>query len=299
MSNDLMLHNPNALHNLLHSPDSGPDFPPAQWLAVMQRQTALYTRMESSSVPAETAEELFLSVKFCVNSAVNASKGKLSKAPSTLAGWLLAGQRLLYQHTQGALHLQAAAEMACLPLENPVYQDALAQTRSFFKWYDIRFMAHQIPGMLDYPLAQPVDEALLGVDYMAEWLRRRLWEDTLCAMFPPAQVQAVLRRHSASWRHLPLNLFEPVLLCAVGRALLHLPADALSLTPAQAQALWALCSPCNIATLKSLLGRAAARLCNELHIWPTAQRQYYALCAVACAPQLLAAEKHYFTRLFL
>ena len=42
----------------------------------------------------------------------------------------------------------------------------------FWRRYDWRFAAHEVPCDIDYPLALPVSENLRGVDYLTEWLGR-------------------------------------------------------------------------------------------------------------------------------
>lgn len=216
-----------------------------------------------------------------------------------LAQWLLAGQRVLYgRHRQG-LRLQKQAEAASLPLENPVYREALQETKAFFTWYDIRFLAHQIPCMIDYPLNCPVDERLKGVDYINEWLRRRLWEDELCGRFAPGTVQAVLARQSADYATLPLNMFGSVFQRALGGALLHEEPGLAPLPAGRQAALWALVQAQTPAGMAQKLAEATARLCSALRIWPTAQRSYYRACAQALAPHLLAAGEDGVRQVFL
>ena len=167
-------------------------FPPEEWHRLLARQAALYTNLQSSSVPVETAAELMESMLFCVRTAWEAGFRPDSDRP--LADWLLAGQRILAQRHHAGLRLQKAALSACLPLDNAVYREVLAETRRFFTWYDIRFLAHQIPCMIDYPPCLPVDDGLRGVDYINEFLRRRLWEDEFCGHFPLPRLEAVLAR---------------------------------------------------------------------------------------------------------
>lgn len=269
--------------------------PPEVW-RVLERQSALYTGMESSSLPVETARELLESVLFCVETTRReAPLG--GQAP--LAQWLLAGQRILYGRREAGLRLQKAAEARSLRLDNPVYREVLDETRYFFTWYDIRFLAHQIPCMIDYPLALAVDDALRGVDYILEYLRRRLWEDTLCGCFPPSRLEALLEAHSPGWRELPLNLFEPVLAAALGPVLLGQSVREHRGSRDSLAALAAVFEGQNAGGVEELLARAAARLCNELRIWGTAQRGYYAACARAMAPRVDAADREGLRRIFL
>ncbi len=272
-----------------------PRFTPEALWQVMRRQVALYTGMESSSVPQDTALELLASVRFCVQTAVDA---RAAGEGETLAGWLLAGQRVLYTRAEQVRRLQKAALAARLPLDNAPYRDALTETQRFITWYDIRFFAHQIPCMIDYPLALPVDTDKQGADYIADWLRRRLWEDRLCGCFSSSEVTAVLNRFNASWRHMPLNLFEPVFAAALGKALLHGDVNGLVIHPEERNALWAQYASGEAEDLRAKLARATGQLCNRLRMWASGQRAYYTACAAALAPRVQAADKCGFMRIF-
>lgn len=276
-----------------------PRVSPAELGAVMKRQVAFYTGMESTSVPMEMTAELAESVLFCVRTALEAGGAEAGGENATLAGRLLAGQRILHRRQNETRRLQRVAEHGSLPLDNEVYRGALAETRRFFALYDIRLFAHQVPCMIDYPLALPVDDSRVkGVDYIGEWLRRRVWEDALCRLFPPAEVQGVLGRHCAGWRQLPINLFEPVLACALGKAALGPDMAALAFTGREQDALWERLGGRGTEELEAAAGKAAARLCNLLHVWGSGQRGYYAACARAMAPRLQAAGKDGFKRIF-
>jgi hypothetical protein len=157
---------------------------------ILARQTALYTNMEGESVPVEVAEELLKSVLFCME----------------IGGDLLSGQRMLTQKTEAAKRLYMRAKSGRLPLEAAVYREDLREYAKFFTWYDIRFMAHEIPCMLSYPLAIPVPETLQGIDYITEHLNRRIWEDDYLRQFPLAYLRKTLNKRVPGWQILPLNM---------------------------------------------------------------------------------------------
>lgn len=274
----------------------GPESSPAELWQLMERQAALYTNMDSGSVPAETAEELLRSVLFCIQTA-------LDEHPDTarlpLAERLLFGQRVLAaRHHQGQ-RLQRRAEGLCLPLDNAVYREVLGECRQFFTWYDIRFLAHQIPCMIDYPLAIPVADELLGVDYINAWLQRRSFEDGFCRLFPIGAVRACLARFAPDYTELPLNLFEPVFNCALGQAAVDAGAIGLAPGPGQHAALKRLFAGRSTAQAGALLEQAVGRLCNRLHIWDSPRRRYLAACAAALAPHIRAASDAGLANLFV
>ena len=107
----------------------------AQLLSLLAWQARLFTAGDSTSLPEETARSLLESVEY----------GKRL--------WLAACERLP-------------------PVENRSMQDTLRGIGTFFRRYDVRFFAHEIPCDIDYQLAIPVEPEQKGVDYVNRYLER-------------------------------------------------------------------------------------------------------------------------------
>ena len=61
-------------------------------------------------------------------------------------------------------------------IRNVALRDTLENIGEFFKRYDYRSMAHEIPCSIDYPLCHQVEESTPGIDYIEEYLSRLLIE---------------------------------------------------------------------------------------------------------------------------
>lgn len=61
-------------------------------------------------------------------------------------------------------------------------------------------------------------EGLTGVEYILAWLEHIIAENRLCTRFPAMHIHRLMGRWQADYEELPLNLFEPVLLCAIACA---------------------------------------------------------------------------------
>lgn len=299
---------PQADHTIWRQTDALPDYTMPELWQLLQRQAALYTGMSSDSIPAKTAAELLAGIRFCQQTASAAWPAKAAAAsaqgpsanaapPHSLAQWMQEGQRILYSRQQQGKQLQKQAEDSCLPLPNFVYREVLRETQRFFTWYDIRFLPHHIPCMIDYPPALPVPDTLLGIDYICAFLQRRIWEDRFCRSFALSKVQRILARHSAEWQDLPLNLFAPVLAHALGAALARMD-TVKQLGGLAALPQWARQTANGQDILRQLLKKAAGNVCNTLRLWGSAQRGYYQSCAAALAPQLWAASAEGLGNLF-
>ena len=71
-----------------------------------------------------------------------------------------------------------------------------------------------------HQLSQPVSEALRGVDYVNEWLRRLCLEQAFLDCFDPVLIRTVLEQSCPDYRNLLINLYEPVAVNALGLAIL-------------------------------------------------------------------------------
>lgn len=181
---------------------------------ILAKRVESYTMGGSSSVRAETAQELLKSAGFVLRKGMETAGGQESikdhllndDFDAVLKAGLIEIKALV---CKGEALLETANKTA-LTVENRAYCDTLRELGVFFKRYHYHHFAHEIPCMLDYPLAHPVDEALLGIDYINEYLRRLLIENEFCSRFDPATVTLLLRSISPDCKENLLNIYEAV-----------------------------------------------------------------------------------------
>lgn len=101
-------------------------------------------------------------------------------------------------------------------LDNVALRDTLASIEGFWDCYDPRLFAQETACDIDYPLALPVDESLLGPVYIEEYLRRLLVEARFLARFNSKDCARVLEASCPDWRGLLVNLYEPVAARSIG-----------------------------------------------------------------------------------
>ena len=121
-----------------------------------------------------------------------------------------------------AKYARSLWQAACLTLpgiENQSLLDTMKSIGGFFKKYDCRFFAHQIPCDIDYQLCRPAPDSLMGVDYVIEYLRRICVENDLLRRFDPALTVRLLDLYCPDYKGLLINLYEPVAANALGLAL--------------------------------------------------------------------------------
>ena len=98
-----------------------------------------------------------------------------------------------------------------------------------FKLYSPQFSAHEIHITADYPLClgSPQFE---GVEFIEEYLSRIDAENAFCNLFDPVLVHRLLLGLSPDYAQLPVNIFEPVLIAALGLVMVGRLPSGLDLT---------------------------------------------------------------------
>lgn len=199
--------------------------------ALLAAQAKKYLAGDGSSLPVETAQELWRSLLYTLHFAL-AEDGLPERALLTaeLPDLLLRGQSALREQLERTRVLWSRVCLTAPPVENFFYKDTLTELGRFFRRYDLRYFAHRVPCSIDYPLCVPVSEKLQGVSYVDAWLHRLLLENWFLSRFRVETVEALLARGCRDYRNMPLNLCEQPLVNAIGLAALGKPVFSLSLT---------------------------------------------------------------------
>ena len=248
------------------------------------RQARLYAP-DSSSLPSETAAALTESILLTLG----ADSDPAILLSENLPERFRQGQRRLRQKTEVTRRLWQAAWATRPEVENYSLLDTLNSLKHFPARYDLRFFSQEIPCDMDYQLSQPVPEALRGVDYVNEWLRRLCLEQNFLNCFEPALVRAVLERSCPDYGGLLINLYEPIAVNALGLALLGNDPRSLSISPPQRQRLEALFESLSAPERDILLTAGAMALCDALNIRSTPLCRYVRTTAITLGPRLSAA----------
>jgi hypothetical protein len=282
MTDDLGLARPAGAASELASPADEAAFRDA-FLRLLERRTAMYTMGDSSSVPKHVAADILRSVCFVLG---------IDPDERTVPERLLRvdleqefGRRLaeVGEKVEATKRLWREVCIALPLIPNVALRDTLAEIGRFFKHYDYRSMAHDIPCSIDYPLCHPVEESLLGVDYIAEYLRRLMIEARFLQLFDIADCERVLASASPDYVELLVNLYEPVAINAIGLALLEESPTRLIIGDTQRTSIAARLGPLGNAGRMRALQDAAAMACDAVGVSDDDAREYL----VAIVPELL------------
>ena len=235
---------------------------------LLARQAERYTMGKSTSLRRETAQALLTSI--CLS--LEAYFREQGLPPNTL---LRSDPEMLLRAAEGTVRRQVKRSQllycrACrcvLQEENLSLRETLGSIAAFFRAYDPRFFAGELPCDIDYQLCRPVDESLQGVWYLRAWLEQLVTEDAFLSWFDPAAVRRLLAAVCPEGhRELLVNLYEPVAAGALGLTLTEGPLDGLSQTRRGWAQLTALLETPDLEKRRWTLEQAGKRLARRLEL---------------------------------
>ncbi len=221
----------NALLTLAPDAPSYSENPEILYL-LLEERIRRYTMGDSSSVPVDTARRLLESILYCLDIQRRADKNALPDSAPMKTRWQ-AGVDAAKRTAKRAKLLLLQAQRTPPPLSNTAYCDTLTALPAFFAGYDADFFAQEIPCSFDYPLCQPVSDALFGAEYIQDFLRRMLAENTFLRAFSADALLSLYEKYYIDYADLLVNLYLPAAEMATLCALAGAPVRALSLTPEQ------------------------------------------------------------------
>lgn len=286
-NNDLALLCSGALKNGAFNDEDVQKIQTALWRLLGQR-TERFTMGESGSVPVETAEELLRSICFSVGLHLE-SVGDISLLKTeNIEELLKASWRTLEAKIAEGKELLQHAVSSAPAIENRSYADTLKEITTFFKKYDYRFFAHDIPGSIDYQLCHAVPANLLGVEYINEYLRRLIVENEFCIHFSPETMMVLLQSYCRDYKELLINIFEPVAINAMGLALLGKDVLALDISDADRDQLRSNFKKWTDQEAHDVLYKAVTQICHQLQIKNEAICLYLQQTAMALSARIKA-----------
>lgn len=189
------------------------------FMQILRELIQKYTRGESSSVAAETAESILASIMY----AADAYLISFEEPEKALTYLKTIEVRKIYDRGVDkvgqcfAETKQLYKEISANKLEVPVDAYNLTIDESlpvFLRKYGIIFDAHNTMASIDYPLAVD-DMRLQGVFYIKQYLERLKLETEFCAMFEPRQLLDLLvhygRECRLNYRIELFNMYELML----------------------------------------------------------------------------------------
>ena len=246
---------------------------PEALLALLSDRIARYTMGDSTSVPIDTAQRLLEGIAFCV-SLHRASANPAVPINATLSDRYWAGVAEAKRRAKRAKLLLHQAQRGQPPVVNIGFLDTLSALPAFFRWYDAEFFAQEIPGSIDYPLCHPVSDALLGVEFVQDYLSRWLIESRFLRAFSEDALKRLYEQYYGDYNDLLVNLYLPVAEMAVLCALAGRSIRPLALESGELRAVSERLAQADESAAHALLAAATDRALEEAGIRGAMDRTY-------------------------
>jgi len=262
--------------------------------ALLDKRVALYTSGESSSIPLLVAHEMLESVLYLLDIDLDAlgQKELQHLANADLNDLLEQGLCRTKIKLEACKALWKEVCLGTPLLKSIALKDTLNALDAFFATYDYRYFAAKLDCSIDYPLCDPVNENLCGIDYVHEYLSRLILENDFLGRFNVENIKALMKAISPDYRVLILNFFEPVAINALALVLVDGAVKALNVNAEQRTKIAEIFTGLPSAKAKKKLVSAAEKLCTHLRIENGNLREYVKDLAVKLYPRLATALSH-------
>ena len=249
-----------------------------------------YTMNDSSSIPAELAEQLLQSVLFVLDIDENSPMERTIKlAEMNIEEEFEAGIKAIQKQITLGKNLWRIVCRSVPKIENQSLVDTLKSIQHFWSHYDFHFFAHEIPCDIDYQLSWPVPEELHGIKYLNEWLTRLLTENAFIKQFETPQCIRLLECFCSDYKGLLINLYEPIATNAVGLALTGGNIRLLTISETERINIETMFLGTTSGEGKELLREAANKVCIYFDMDSRRSKEYLTNCAVGLYYRIQAA----------
>lgn len=266
----------------------------ADLLLILAEQTDKWSRGESSSIPTEKAQDIMTSILFVIGIQLKSYQtpeqaiDMLKSEP--LKALFENGLKLVRRKTAISRHVQKRILDHLLDTPNIYYRSTIADgINGFFKLYRPQFAAHEIHITVDYPIFTGRPD-LEGIEFIEKYLRCIQAENAFCVCFAPQDIHHLLCGLTQDYRSVPLNIFEPVLLSALGLILRDRSPKRLDLTENDISFLYRHFSGRSESAIRDCLKEALFYLNKKVDL-PQISMQYASLCIPKLAAIILNAVK--------
>ena len=202
-------------------------------ITLWKEQIEAYNRGKSSSITEKKAKRLLESIYHTLGFRLRA----LNHLDESIDLLQYSGIKALFEEGQNLIEerfkvLKKQYEKLMnrlLPIDNIAYRDTYDEGLApFFKFYSPKFESQECPGDIDYPLSNDRME-LEGIEYMVDYIEKSLLEHELCWKFKIDEIKALLQGYHKGYKELNINIFEMILMNAIGRLIVDKSLERLEL----------------------------------------------------------------------
>lgn len=185
-----------------------------------------YNRGGSSSIRAEIAENImksnFYTIGLYLKSLPDVDYAVKELKRARVSEMYEKGRKLIHEKFATAKYIYKLVQENKTITINYSYNATLSKNGIgiFFKSYNPDYEAHEIPGSIDYQLCNPVAD-LAGVEFIQKYLENLYIENMFCWYFDSKAIHHLLYGYDEGYKDLLINIFEQVLIAALGCSLVN------------------------------------------------------------------------------
>lgn len=204
-------------------------------LALLAHMIKKYTLGESSSVRQEIGEKIMESALYTIGIYLKAADSpddavKLLMGTDIFELYRIGGD-LLKEKIAGTKRFYKAVLNNKVETKNSTYTATVIDGISgFFGTYDRRFGAHEIHITADYPVMSDIWD-FAGIEFIEAYLQAIYNENKFCNRFSPEIIHELLLGYDRDYDALVFNIYEQVLINALGCVLINRDVEKLSIGP--------------------------------------------------------------------
>lgn len=191
-----------------------------QCLELLKHRIEKLNQGESSSVRVEIAEKIMISNLYTVGiwlKTMDDADEAIKEIKKTHISLIYEkGRKRIDTKLNSARHIHMMVLKNFLKTDNYTYNATLKDgINGFFKIYNPDYEAHEIRITADYPLSIPVNN-LAGIEFVLKYLENIYYENMFCAYFSAEDIENMMFGYSEDYKLLVINIYEVVLIVAIG-----------------------------------------------------------------------------------
>ena len=240
-----------------------------QMLQLLDEKVYKYTGNDSTSIRKEVMDDILNSNSYTISVYLKTFKNP-DEAIKTIKE---KGLKIAYQEGRKKIDkmlniirvMYIKIKQNKLDIPNVTYNDTIIEgIKGFLKIYDPDFKAQDMKITADYPLYNNLIGKLDGVEFIREYLSSIYLENVFCEKFSEEKINYLLYGYSHDYKDLIINIFEIVLLEAIGCKLVKRDIQDLTISTDELNEIYVMFKGKEKIEIKQMINDVYQEISNEL-----------------------------------
>ena len=240
-----------------------------QMLQLLDEKVYKYTGNDSTSIRKEVMDDILNSNSYTISIYLKTFRNP-DEAIKTIKE---KGLKIAYQEGRKKIDkmlniirvMYIKIKQNKLDIPNVTYNDTIIEgIKGFLKIYDPDFKAQDMKITADYPLYNNLIGKLDGVEFIREYLSSIYLENVFCEKFSEEKINYLLYGYSHDYKDLIINIFEIVLLEAIGCKLVKRDIQDLTISTDELNEIYVMFKGKEKIEIKQMINDVYQEISNEL-----------------------------------